>query len=51
MEVFCLAHKIGEEGGKLFDTVREAYDHIKQRAIDEGCPLSEYTITPVENEI
>ena len=50
MDFMCLAHRVGEEGGVLFDTVREAYDHIKQRAAAEELPIGEYTITPIETD-
>lgn len=44
-----LAYKKGEElKGEYFDTPREAYDHIKQRAFLEETTLEEYGVELVE---
>lgn len=49
----CLVYRIDEDDsqGTLFDSVREAVDHLKQRAFDEDKSWSEYVIKPVENAI
>jgi hypothetical protein len=53
MNVQCLVVRLDEDDseGSLFDSVREAYDHIIYRAEQEGREKSDYTIKPIENEI
>lgn len=52
MEVSCLIYRVDEEEnqGTLFNSVREAIDHMKARAITEGKAWSEYIIKPIEIE-
>ena len=52
MEVSCLIHRVDEpeNEGTLFNTVREAIDHMKDRASSEGKQWSEYIIKPIETE-
>lgn len=52
MEVSCLIYRIdeAENEGTLFNTVREALDHMKSRATTEGKAWSEYIIKPTEIE-
>lgn len=53
MEAYCLVHRHDEDemDGIVFTSVREAVDHLKQRALEEGKAWSDYTIKPIENAV
>lgn len=52
MEVSCLIYRVDEEEnqGTLFNSVREAIDYMKSRALAENKHWSEYIIKPIETE-
>jgi hypothetical protein len=50
MEIKCLVYGLDEQEseGSIFNSVREAYDHIIFRAESEGKTKGDYTIKPIE---
>ena len=53
MEVSCLVQRNDEDEtqGVVFTSVREAVDHLKQRAAEESKELGDYIIKPIENAV
>jgi len=53
MEIRYIAVRIDETewSNGLFASPREAYDHIKTRALNEERPITDYLVKPVEVEI
>lgn len=53
MNIVFIAIRIDEQewGGTIFSSARDAYDHIKNRAISEERPISDYFVKLIEIQV
>ena len=50
MSFICLVHRLDEEEseGTAFNSVKEAHDHLKKRAVEEEKDVTDFIINVIE---